>query len=839
MPDIELERLRRLRRRAAALVQTLVSDLKPFCHVQKMNGFVRKPDSPSDPEDVNVTTTCSCLMALALAGKLSEFYPPDGPPSATEVFRKLLTAPWMSSGLAENNAFTTTLVVRTFGFLVESSSVSSSVAAEVGVKRWEPQLSFLDFHALAVKLVAKSDLMSQLLYGLLPRNVQKLLADFVASGKTSDESVVRIVTTELGRIVRTTALNSESTLVGVTLSETTKAALGLNVDAYSCAHLNRLLLDDCYPSEVRPIGVNSLAEIARTVSASPKYFGINEYASSSAVIYWFVDGVARAGLELPPDNWDGLCEWAASEFARQRSIVVAKHAAMMDPIAMAMAACLCARLRSISNRGELGTTSALQAKLPSVVELEQSILELFGEQTDSGIWPKYFPLFHYQEAGSNFCFTFELLEAVLTEFGDKHNRLISQEPFIEGLERAVGWCEQNRLRYSRSTAGAEPFMGWNSGGFLETLRKGQPESWSTAVVHMFLWETVDVLSRHIQLRILEKYTAILPSARSKKISDLLDIDLWIGDEHKGLKEILSTTIVKSFKGATQRTLRVRPPKGAPLSALLFGPPGTSKTQVTKAVAADLGWPLVEIDPSHFLQSSFQNIYLQAEKIFDDIADLSAVVVLFDEMDALVQKRDADQNTIDTESKFLTTYMLPKLAKLHDRGCVVFFMATNFQDNFDDAIKRTGRFDYLLCMGPPTFRAKCDSIHVFYGPDEQSTPQTQRAGESIWNFGQNDSWLYQQLELYMFGEFKSLISRIAEKSVIGDKIEGLGLAGFLGLVKDDSHSATLRFDSLEPVLKQYSVTTVGELDSVNIDITKFNVDKRMISYLRDRKQSKRQ
>ena len=52
-------------------------------------------------------------------------------------------------------------------------------------------------------------------------------------------------------------------------------------------------------------------------------------------------------------------------------------------------------------------------------------------------------------------------------------------------------------------------------------------------------------------------------------------------------------------------------------------------------------------------------------------DMCGVVVLFDEMDALVQKRDAERE-IGIESKFLTTYMLPKLAKLHDRGQLVFF-----------------------------------------------------------------------------------------------------------------------------------------------------------------------
>jgi len=116
MPDIELERLRELRRRADVLLQTLVTDLTPFRHESAQHGFLRTPESQSIAGDVNVTTSCSCLMALALTGKLSRFYA-DDPDTPATVFRNVVSAPWMSSGLAENNAFTTTLVLRTLGFL--------------------------------------------------------------------------------------------------------------------------------------------------------------------------------------------------------------------------------------------------------------------------------------------------------------------------------------------------------------------------------------------------------------------------------------------------------------------------------------------------------------------------------------------------------------------------------------------------------------------------------------------------------------------------------------------------------------------------------------------------
>ncbi len=72
MPEVNLITLRRLRERARALLRSTLTDLRPFA---KADGtFRRKPDSPSIDDDVNVTTTCSCVMALAGTNNFRDFY---------------------------------------------------------------------------------------------------------------------------------------------------------------------------------------------------------------------------------------------------------------------------------------------------------------------------------------------------------------------------------------------------------------------------------------------------------------------------------------------------------------------------------------------------------------------------------------------------------------------------------------------------------------------------------------------------------------------------------------------------------------------------------------------
>lgn len=864
MPDIQLKRLRDLRRRAERLRSTLVSDLKPFVHAIENNGFRRKPDSESIKEDVNITTSCSCLMGLTLYRKVSEFYGKNYKKRISDIFTSLLNGPWMSSGLPEDNAFTTTLMIRLYGFLIEGIPGLHLSSLE---KEWESRVEYKNsesFVAFARKLVQGDSDFAKFLFQLFSETLQNEVRSFVESAQ-NPERVQKHIVDEIARLIRGAYFYDPGRFSSFTPS---KAASDLiqkgALDSYHLAQLNRLLFHEFFAEQVKPLKSRPLTEIAlemisdvgNTVRLGQLVtrFRIYDYPPSAALVYWFVDGVDRAGVCFDQPDWDRLCRFASEEFSTQRSRVVARHAAMMDPVAMAMSACLCARLRKMSEAARGGMNETHRSHLPSIVELERSVVDLFNEQTTSGIWPKYFPLFHYQDAGSNFCFTFEMLEAVLAEFGGKRNELLSEEAIISGLEKAVIWCETNRLRCSEKGTDGKlvPYEGWNSGGNLETLRRGQPESWATAVVHMFLWELIEVLSRRIQQRLLDRYGARKPAKDWRSVDQLLDINLFLDGDHTGLKCVLRSTIVKtftSFSGDNAERLRRRPVKNAPLSALLFGPPGTSKTEVAKALAQELNWPLVEIDPSHFLQDGFSNIYAQAERIFEDVMDLSGIVVLFDEMDALVQKRDAD-TALDTESRFLTTYMLPKLAKLHDRGQLVFLMATNFQASFDDAIKRAGRFDFLLCMGPPTLEAKCSSIHTFFKLDKE-TDETRKAGEMMLKCAKANPWLRDQLSLYTYGEFLAMLPQIGVAADIGKNMEGHDCEWFNDLIRRNSQNVGLKVDDLERLkeikvglFKRLTWDSLEDLDSAELtdqSIKAAGVDLKnpTVKYILDRRQSRRQ
>jgi len=278
--------------------------------------------------------------------------------------------------------------------------------------------------------------------------------------------------------------------------------------------------------------------------------------------------------------------------------------------------------------------------------------------------------------------------------------------------------------------------------------------------------------------------------------------------------------------------------------LLFGPPGTSKTDITGDLADELNWPLIAITPSEFVKGTLADVYVRADEIFQDLLDLSGVVVFFDEMDALVQTRDAEVQ-LDIASQFLTTTMLPKLTSLHDEGRVVFFMATNFQDRFDAAIKRPGRFDLLLCMGPPKLSEKLDRLYVVYGldADDPESSQAVKAGTMIKRYLKNKPELRDQLSLYTFSEFKAFLRQFGDKKSIGDGVEQVHASEFQRLLRHDSKYVALKLSDLKSLRKIVKWEKLADLKTKKFTLKQLEKRKMSLSpiirYLCDWQESKDQ
>jgi hypothetical protein len=146
------------------------------------------------------------------------------------------------------------------------------------------------------------------------------------------------------------------------------------------------------------------------------------------------------------------------------------------------------------------------------------------------------------------------------------------------------------------------------------------------------------------------YSPPAPEPRSIDIKDFapspgfLDADLHYGDRVLSLRETIAGTFVLPIAQHAHRVARGGSlPQTTPMSAILFGPPGTSKTQLAEIISQFLGWPRLSVDPSCLVQQGLDRI--QAMTIAEEI------IVLLDEFDEMGRDRTRNQEVL---SRFITT-----------------------------------------------------------------------------------------------------------------------------------------------------------------------------------------
>jgi hypothetical protein len=378
-------------------------------------------------------------------------------------------------------------------------------------------------------------------------------------------------------------------------------------------------------------------------------------------------------------------KWAWAELARQLALVWSKSKTA-DAFAVGYLLMLVSTLVRRSKTD------------PEKTSIQRTALQTFFDcQREDGTWPLSRPLFHYPKVGSAYCYEYEMLTQLLQQ-KELQDLLLNYLPKLSLAARSISNTVY-RVEDNIPT--------WTSG---HHPQKGGPESWATASVYHFIHSLDRLVAEAVRRELFRYLGSHLPAPipRGKKKSDFapefLDSIVKVNGRRRPLKNFIWESFVKPLWKECDGILQGRVfSKRTPRSAILFGPPGTSKTELSKKIAEFLGWPLLSVDPSHLLRNGMEGIQAEANAIFRMLEQSERIVVLFDEFDELVLERGSPK--AETFSRFLTTAMLPKLASIHNRGTLVFIIATNNIGNFDLAIRRQGRFDRVIQIMPPTYKAK--------------------------------------------------------------------------------------------------------------------------------------
>ena len=234
---------------------------------------------------------------------------------------------------------------------------------------------------------------------------------------------------------------------------------------------------------------------------------------------------------------------------------------------------------------------------PEQTSIQRDALRTFFEcQLKDGTWPLSRPLFHYPNFGNAYCYEYEMLTQLLQQ--DELQDLLLE--YLPKLSCAVDSVSNSVYRVE------EGIRAWTSGHHPQLE---DPESWATASVYHFIYELDRLLAEAVRRELFRYLESPLPrmgvrcSGRADFAVDLLDSTIEVQGKQRSLKDFLWKQFVKPLVAEVDSIAEGRIfDKGTPRSAIFFGPPGTSKTELSKEVARFLGWPFLAIDPSLLLRN---------------------------------------------------------------------------------------------------------------------------------------------------------------------------------------------------------------------------------------------
>ena len=135
---------------------------------------------------------------------------------------------------------------------------------------------------------------------------------------------------------------------------------------------------------------------------------------------------------------------------------------------------------------------------------------------------------------------------------------------------------------------------------------------------------------------------------------------------------------------------------APRGILLQGPPGVGKTYLARAIANEVGAHFVYVNGPEILSSVQGGTEANLRSIFEEAMESAPSVVLIDELDAIVpQRKESGQTDARMGTQLLS--LLDGLVSMED---VVVIGTTNRPDALDPALRRPGRLDREILLGPP-------------------------------------------------------------------------------------------------------------------------------------------
>ncbi|RZS09020.1 hypothetical protein BHM03_00040065, partial [Ensete ventricosum] len=153
-----------------------------------------------------------------------------------------------------------------------------------------------------------------------------------------------------------------------------------------------------------------------------------------------------------------------------------------------------------------------------------------------------------------------------------------------------------------------------------------------------------------------------------------------------------------------KSIGVKPPKGI----LLYGPPGSGKTLIARAVANETGAFFFCINGPEIMSKLAGESESNLRKAFEEAEKNAPSIIFIDEIDSIAPKREKTHGEVERR---IVSQLLTLMDGLKARSHVIVIGATNRPNSIDAALRRFGRFDREIDIGVPDEVGRLEVLRI--------------------------------------------------------------------------------------------------------------------------------